>query len=301
MKKFKIPLIALLVAGLLTIAFIGCKKDLKSPALTSDATNGPTPVFDLSLPDNDVTCETSSTYCFNTTLLNHGGGTVGGQTQIHAEIYDASTPPVLKATSATLDGSSGSVCFSDLNLTFGNYTVKVYYDHVANENAVPQHGVFEFPLTVQAAADCGITTCQTAGLTFSRTPVLILSQTLSPISVNVTYTVTNCTEDQTFNNLKIQGGLVNKASQPSILSSGTGDVISYTYKKNPANYIITGYFNLAPGQYSSFNVVYNVATACNNYMTGEWSVKNGPIPVIDPTIQGTTSPYYVNRLYSVCP
>jgi hypothetical protein len=226
---------------------------------------------------------------------------VGGQTQIHAEIYDGSTPPVLVATSATLDGSTGSVCFSDLSLTAGSYVVKVYYDHVENPNAVPQHGVFEFPLTVQPADQCGTTTCQTYGLTFSRTPVLILSQQFSPISVNVTYTVTNCTNDQTFNNLKIQGGLVNKASDPLISSSGTGFVISYTYKKNPGNYIITGYFNLGPGQYSSFNVVYNVATACNNYMTGEWSVKNGPIPVIDPTIQGTTSPYYVNRLYSVCP
>jgi len=40
MKKFRLPLIALLTAGLLTIAFIGCKKDLKSPALTSDAKGG---------------------------------------------------------------------------------------------------------------------------------------------------------------------------------------------------------------------------------------------------------------------
>lgn len=40
MRKFQLPLIALLTAGLLTIAFIGCKKDLKSPTLTSDAKTG---------------------------------------------------------------------------------------------------------------------------------------------------------------------------------------------------------------------------------------------------------------------
>jgi len=299
MRKFKLPLIALLTAGLLTIAFIGCKKDLKSPALTSDGTATPTPAFTLALPDADVTCATSTTYCFNTTLLNNGGNTVGGQTQIHAEIYDATN--TLVSTSATLEASSGSVCFSGLNLVAGSYDVKVYYDHVENLNPKPQHGVFEFPLTVQSADQCGITTCQTSGLTFSRTPVLVLDQNFVPINVNVTYTVTNCTGDQTFNNLKIQGGLVNKASAPTIAGSGTGLITSYTFKKNGGNYIITGYFNLAPGQYSSFNVVYDVATACNNYLTGEWSVKNGPIPVIDPTIQGTASPYYVNRLYSVCP
>lgn len=37
MKKIKFPLIALLIAGLLTIAFYSCKKDLKDPSLTSNA------------------------------------------------------------------------------------------------------------------------------------------------------------------------------------------------------------------------------------------------------------------------
>jgi hypothetical protein len=305
MKSLKFPLIALLVAGLLTIAFIGCKKEMNSPSLTSDAkgsviANNSTPVFTLSLPDADVMCETSTTYCFSTTLLNNGGQTPGGQTTISAKISDLTGAIV--ATSATLEASSGSVCFSDLALIAGSYMVKVHYDHVQNPNEPnTQQADFEFPLTVQSSNDCGITTCQTTGLTFSRTPVVILDQGMKPIQVDVTYTVTNCTADQTFNNLKIQGGLVNKASEPSLTSSGTGYIISYKPKSNGANYIITGYFNLAPGQYSSFNVVYKVQTACDNYLTGEWSVKNGPIPVIDPTIAGTESPYYVNRLYSKCP
>jgi hypothetical protein len=185
-------------------------------------------------------------------------------------------------------------------LTAGAYTVKVYYDHVENLNAQPQHGVFSFPLTVQCSDNCGSTTCQTTGLTFTRTPVVILDQSFAPMQVNVTYTVTNCSSDQTYNNLKIQGGLVNKAGDPTIAGSGTGLITSYTWKKNAGNYIITGYFNLAPGQYSSFNVQYNVATACNNPLTGEWSVKNGPVPLISTDLQ-TTNPYYVNRLESICP
>ncbi len=37
MKKTKFPLITLLVAALFTVAFIGCKKDLNDPSLTSNA------------------------------------------------------------------------------------------------------------------------------------------------------------------------------------------------------------------------------------------------------------------------
>jgi len=40
MKRFKLPLIVLLCAGLLTLAFYGCQKDAQSPTLTSDAKGG---------------------------------------------------------------------------------------------------------------------------------------------------------------------------------------------------------------------------------------------------------------------
>jgi hypothetical protein len=305
MKIWKLSSVALIAMTL--IVFFACKKSVSDPSLTSAAKGGPgggpsgDPVFDLALPDADVMCETSTSYCFNTTLLNHGGGTPGGKTTISAKIVDPANGNALLFSSDVLNGSSGSVCFNNLALLAGTYTVIVHYDHVPNENAQPQHGDFEFPLTVQATADCGTTTCQTTGLTFSRTPVVVLNQSMAPIGVDVTYTVTNCTSDQTFTNLKIQGGLVNKAGTPTLAQGGTGLISSYSWKKNGGNYIITGYFDLAPGQYSTFNVKYSVGTSCNNYLTGEWSVKNGPVPVIDPLLLGTTSPYYVNRLYSVCP
>jgi hypothetical protein len=309
MKMPKLSLIGFL--SLVLLVLFACQKDLKTkseadlgiPSKPGGGGTPPTgePAFDLSLPDADVTCATSATYCFNTSLLNHGGQTVGGNTTIHAEIIGiVETIPTVLYTSENLNASQGAVCFSGLVLTPGSYTVKVYYDHVANENAVPQHGNFSFPLTVQTEEQCGTTSCETTGLTFSRTPVVILDQTLKPIQVDVTYTVTNCSTDQTYNGLKIQGGLVNKAGEPILSSSGTGLITSYDKKKNGGNFIITGYFNLEPGQYSSFNVMYTVQTACNNPLTGEWSVKNGPIPIIS-TDLATINPYYVNRLASVCP
>lgn len=303
MKILKLSWLGLIPLVLLVFS---CQKDAKpiSEQLgipSKPGGGGPPPgepAFDLSLPDADVVCETSTTYCFNTSLLNHGGQTVGGNTTISAKIVDG-TNTVLY-TSAELNASQGSVCFSDLALVAGSYTVIAHYDHVPSENAQPQHGDFSFPLTVQAAADCGITSCETTGLTFSRTPVVILDQNLNPIQVDVTYTVTNCTSDQTFTNLKIQGGLVNKAGVPTLTPSGTGTIYSFTSKKNGGNYILTGYFDLGPGQYSNFNVLYIVGTACNNPLTGEWSVKNGPVPVIS-TDLATSNPYYVNRLESICP
>ena len=303
MKQLKFSWVVLFAMTFFTL--LSCQKDLSgSPELTSAAKGGgvtPTPAepaFDLALPDADVTCETSTEYCFNTSLLNHGGNLVGGNTTITAVIKNSLNETV--ATSGTLNDNQGQVCFSGLSLLAGNYTVVVTYRHVPNENAQPQNGSFSYPLTVQATADCGTTTCETTGLTFSRTPVVILDQALRPIQVNVTYTVTNCSSDQTYNNLKIQGGLVNKAGEPTLLPGGTGLITKFEAKKNGGNYILTGYFNLAPQQYANFNVIYTVATTCNNPLTGEWSVKNGPVPLIS-TDLATTNPYYVNRLEFVCP
>ena len=302
MKALKLSWVAAIA---MTLAlFSSCQKDVSGPLVTSAAkgsgvVKAGAPAFDLSLPDADVTCETSTSYCFTTSLLNNGGQLVGGNVTISAEIRNALNEVV--ATSAVLAANQGSVCFSDLGLVAGNYTVIASYDHVPNENAQPQHGEFSFPLSVQAAADCGTTLCETTGLTFSRTPVIILDQNLKPIQVDVTYKVTNCSSDQTFSNLKIQGGLVNKATEPVLSTAGsTGQISSFLPKKNGGNYILTGYFTLAPGQYADFNVKYNVQTGCGNPLTGEWSVKNGPIPVIS-TDLATTNPYYVNRLQSVCP
>lgn len=77
MKKFKLPLIGLLIAALLTIAFIGCKKDLKSPALTSDAT--------LLLPTTTPTTCCVEDYSQTLTQLFSCGDETSGELNISAE------------------------------------------------------------------------------------------------------------------------------------------------------------------------------------------------------------------------
>lgn len=306
MKQLKLSWLLLLSITFFTL--LSCQKDLSNtPELTSNAKPVKPPtddkaVFVLRLPDADITCETNSTYCFPTSLRNPGGELVGGNISISAVIlkWNVLTSSYdLVSTSETLTESEGQVCFSNQTLSPGIYRVEVTYEH-GNGGADPQDGTFAFPLTVQASADCGTTTCETVGLSFSRTAVLELNESLNAVKVDVTYTVTNCSE-QTFNNLKIQGGLVNKAGEPLRSQGGTATFNSdFVAKRNGGNYILTSYFNLAPGEYADFRVIYTVSTACGNYLTGEWSVKNGPVPIIS-TDLATNDPYYINRLQSVCP
>jgi hypothetical protein len=55
MKNLKFPFIVLLVAGLLTIAFIRCKKDSLTPSVTSDAKGGKATIY--TVPDRLVQVE----------------------------------------------------------------------------------------------------------------------------------------------------------------------------------------------------------------------------------------------------
>jgi hypothetical protein len=57
MKVFKLPLIALLTAGLFTLAFYSCKKEALSPSLTSDAKGASKTIVDAPL----VTCGDGAT------------------------------------------------------------------------------------------------------------------------------------------------------------------------------------------------------------------------------------------------
>lgn len=72
MKKIKFPLIGVLLAGLLTIAFFACKKDLKDPTITSNA-KAPSTLDPLTL-----TCTAVSGAAINVTVCAGASGASAG-------------------------------------------------------------------------------------------------------------------------------------------------------------------------------------------------------------------------------
>jgi len=77
MKFLKFPLIALLFAGILTLAFYGCKKEAQSPSLTSDARGG-APKTTLDAPG--ITCGTSTEASIEVTVTAGASGAPAGFT-----------------------------------------------------------------------------------------------------------------------------------------------------------------------------------------------------------------------------
>jgi hypothetical protein len=302
MKKFRLPLIALLTAGLLTIAFIGCKKDLKSPALTSDAKGGgggtPPAAFILHIPTAGTSC-VGSEYCFDASFTNNGGQAPGGQNSITVTIVDVT---LVQVASQTVGSESGTFCFS--GLIEGNYVVYVHFQHTPTDNAVPVNGTLSFNLSVGPEGSCGYS-CTNSGLTFSRTSNVTTSDAFSPVGVSVTYTVANCSNID-YTGLKIQGGLVNKAT--GILYSQSGDatnvVDNSVLKGNAANFVISYTFDLAAGKVNTFTASYGVyPVACGNPLTGAWSVKQNGVIVatVDPAVDQLGTTGYLDRLYYNCP
>jgi len=303
MKHFKLPLIALLCAGILTLAFYGCKKDAQSPSLTSDAKPGgnPTPpaAFILHIPPSGTSC-VGSDYCFDASFTNNGGQEPGGQNSITVTIKNTADETVAGPT--TKDGTNNNFCFSDL--AEGNYVVYVHFQHTPTDVPTTVNGTLSFNLSVGPEGSCDFS-CTNSGLTLSRTSNVITSDNFSPLNVSVTYTVTNCTGDD-YTGLKIQGGLVNKAT--GITYGWSGDATNVAdnsiLKGNAANFVISYTFDLAAGKSSTFWASYGVYPfACGGPLTGAWSLKKDGVVVgtIDPATDELGTTGYLDRLYYDCP
>lgn len=306
MKKNRLSLIALLTAALLTIAFIGCKKDLKNPALISDAKGGgsaPPPAFVFNLPTFGTACETpdenGNQYCFDASFTNKGGQDPGGNNSITVTI---SQNGVQIGDAQVVYATSGHFCFS--GLIAGQYTVLVYFRHAGSDNAQPVNVPLSFALTVQTAANCQTTSCTDAGVTLTRSVSNVETDINGIVtSLQANYIVTNC-GGADLTKLKLQGGLINKASiLAPVTSTGGATNVKYSLKTTNGNNVLTWTFDLPAGAVETFSVYYQVwGVSCGAPLTGAWSLKNSAgIPIgVSPDDMSAIQAGYLDRLYWNC-
>lgn len=323
MKILRISSATLLV--LLSIVFFACQKDLKSPSVASDAKGGgvgtpPPPAFVFTVPTFGTACVTDESYCFDASFTNKGGNDPGGNNSITVTISQNGLP-VDGQNQQYVEATTGHFCFS--GLAAGQYSILVYFRHAGSDNAQPVNVPLSFTLTVQSAEQCGGTTseCTADNISLTRSANLTYVETDikgSVVNVSSAYTVHSCGVD--FKNLKLQGGLVNKAtllSDPTPASgaaSTTGDATNIKYKASTSNgnTVLTWIFDLPANGTQTFTVYYKVwGVTCGSgaltdpigALSGAWSLKNSagtPIGVSQADMSATQTGY-LDRLYWVCP
>lgn len=308
LRPLQMGLCAILMLGL-----VSCQKEASQDkastegALTMAKGGGsnpaPPPAYVFNLPTYGTACESDGIYCFDASFTNKGGNAPGGNNSMTVSLWQTIN---LVETQIGMDqvkeGTSNQFCLS--GLAAGQYTVKVYFRHAGSDNAEPVNVPLSFSLTVQAAANCGTSQCTADGVSLTRSSSVVETDlTGKVVNVSATYIVTNC-GSQDLTKLKLQGGLVNKASllQEPTTSGGATNVQPKKSVSN-GNTVLTWTFNLPAGATQEFNVLYSVwGTACGNPLSGAWSLKNSAgIPIgVAPGDESATQAGYLDRLYWVC-
>jgi hypothetical protein len=312
MKNLKFPLIALLVAGLLTIAFIGCKKDNLTPSVTSNGRGGggttPPPAFIFNAPTFGTACVTDASYCFDASFTTKGLTDPGGNNSITVSISQGGLPVNdvngNLVTDQVVQSTSGTFCFS--NLAAGQYSVLVYFRHAGSDNAQPVNVPLTFTLTVQTADVCQSTSsCTADGVSLTRSVSNVETDINGIVtSLQANYIVTNC-GGADLTGLKLQGGLISKSTilaTPTYTGGATN--VKYKLSNTAASNVLSWTFNLPAATTETFSVYYSVwGVSCGSPLTGAWSLKNSagtPIGV-SPTDMSATQAGYLDRLYWNCP
>jgi len=189
-------------------------------------------------------------------------------------------------------------------LIFFPFQLLVYFRHAGSDNAQPVNVPLSFTLTVQSAADCQVTACTVDGVTLTRS-VSNVETDISGIvtSLQTNYVVTNC-GGAALTKLKLQGGLINKASliTPATYTGGATNLVSNPNPSN-ANTVLSWTFNLPAGAVETFSVYYNVwGVSCGSPLSGAWSLKNsaGKAIGVSPDDMSATQSGYLDRLYWIC-
>lgn len=138
MKKFKFPLIALLVAGLFTIAFIGCKKEVLNPELTSNAKT----VAKINLGQPTLTCAGSTTVGIDLTFTAGTNGAPSGfsiqwmtKAEFDAQGWPGVSEEVGTRTTFCKASFSGNANASRYNLTAGEQVTVTVGDFLFDNGA----------------------------------------------------------------------------------------------------------------------------------------------------------------------
>jgi hypothetical protein len=305
MKKFSV----LAIIALAMTSFFACQKDVSNNGIPEIAGakgggggSAPPPAFIFNLPTFGVACVTDGTYCFDASFTNKGGNDPGGNNSITVSLWQLG---VQIGTDQVVYATSGNFCFDLTSLLPGQYTVLVYFRHAGSDNAQPVNVPLSFTLTVQSTGTCGETsTCSADGVSLTRSLTNVETDINGIVtSLQTNYIVRNCGAND-LTRLKLQGGLINKAS---IITSGwTGDATNVNPKISTSNgnNVLTWTFNLAAGKTATFSVYYSAwGVGCGSPLSGAWSLKNSAgVPIgVSPEDMSAVSAGYLDRLYWNCP
>jgi hypothetical protein len=156
MKKLKLPLIALFATGLLTIAFIGCKKDMKDPALTSDAKGG-VPVIQYAVPTLDCAGSTLASIDLKVTAGSTGapsGFSIQWMTKDQF-LAGGSVWPVYTTMDANGDPIDANFC----KASFSGNAFGSRYNLLAGESVTVSIGAFLFDNGASTTCPNELTPC----------------------------------------------------------------------------------------------------------------------------------------------
>jgi hypothetical protein len=156
MKSLKFPLIALLVAGLLTIAFIGCKKEMNSPSLTSDAKGG-VPVIQYAVPTLECAGSTLTSIDLKVTAGSTGapsGFSIQWMTK-EQFVAGGSIWPVYTTTDENGDPIDANFC----KASFSGNAFSSRYNLEANEPVTITIGAFLFDNGASTTCPGELTPC----------------------------------------------------------------------------------------------------------------------------------------------
>jgi hypothetical protein len=304
----KWSMLSLVGIVLLSVSFMSCKKENLSPSLTSNAKpvtppggGGGNTAF------NFINTNTAAFAggCFDViSRLETSGGSLVNANAPHIKMSITVTAPDLSSETKNYDSddlqANGGMTFTKniCNAQLGTYTIQICETHVANTGNTVQNTCVTIYVVVTPAENNEVVCPSTgASLTGSASIVALNDAGLPNGDIRSEFVVNVCAGS--FAQLKLQGGLVAKATAPKYDNANnpdqskpwafiTPDADGSLYdgvdannalqvKATNQNWTITWLLNnVAAGYTKTYVIRYNKSFSPGaNFVTGAWSLKNG--------------------------